>query len=300
MKKKGRSDFVIEVVKSDKENHVVTVKIQPDPRRHAVIEIDGVQYFKDRYLNVIVSAEEMLQNMQGLPIYHLAPSIESTQAYASRRRESVQKEFLDGAHVPPPEKAIQHQEYNGEDIKDIAFLSVDICGGSAYRKRDPQGFEKAYEIFIRELGTLVGQFKGRILKTTGDGFIAYVDHPAFTSQCDVTIDLGLSLITLVQDAVNPVLTSAQLAPIAVRVGADYGLATTRKIVIPSTNYQTLEMASDALNRAVKIEESCESNQFRIGRELYELVHVKWLERAEQVPFDGGSVGIDNYRVYQVR
>ena len=37
----------------------------------------------------------------------------------------------------------------------------------------------------------------------------------------------------------------------------------------------------------------------IGRLLYELVHVKWLERAHEVSFDGASVGISDYQVYRI-
>lgn len=61
----------------------------------------------------------------------------------------------------------------------------------------------------------------------------------------------------------------------------------------------MEIASDALNRAVKIQESAEANQLRIGRDLYELIHVQWLERAEEVAFDGQSVGIPGYKTYKV-
>jgi hypothetical protein len=38
-------------------------------------------------------------------------------------------------------------------------------------------------------------------------------------------------------------------------------------------------------------------QFRIDRPCYELVHVKWLERATEAAFDGESVRILGYRTY---
>ena len=66
-----------------------------------------------------------------------------------------------------------------------------------------------------------------------------------------------------------------------------------------TGFSDTEVGSDALNRAVKIQESAGLNEFRIGRDLYELIHVKWLERAREVPFDGSSIGAPEYRVYRV-
>jgi hypothetical protein len=49
----------------------------------------------------------------------------------------------------------------------------------------------------------------------------------------------------------------------------------------------------------KIEKSGDPNEFRIGRRLYELIHVKWLERATEVSFEGANVGIPGYKVYRV-
>lgn len=300
MEKQGRFDFEIEKIQSDSESRTVHFRAKPSSRRYVEIDIDGVRHYRDKYLNTIVSLETMTQAMSGLPIYSLTPSIKSTTDYAKSRQAFVDKQLSGGEYVPPKEAATQHRDFKHETATNIAFLSVDICGATAYRRKDSKGFDKAYEVFIREIGTLVGHFHGTILKTTGDGFIAYIDHPSFTSQCDNTVDLGLSIISFTTHTLNPSLKSSGLKPISIRVGADYGLAITRTLEIPSTNYRNIEVFSDALNRAVKIEESCRPNQLRIGRELYELIHVQWLERAEEVPFDGASVGIDNYKVYKVR
>jgi class 3 adenylate cyclase len=157
-----------------------------------------------------------------------------------------------------------------------------------------------YKILLRELGTVVGQFNGAILKPTGDGFIAFVDYPAFTSQCDAAIDLGLSLLVMLQNSINPALEEAGLKPVQIRIGADFGPARTQHLDVPATGFSQSDVASDALNRAVKIEKSCAPNDFRIGRHLYELIHVQWLERATEVSFDSTSVGIEGYKVYQIK
>lgn len=176
---------------------------------------------------------------------------------------------------------------------------MDICGSTALRRADRVGFERAYQLLLRELGTVVGQFNGALLKVTGDGFIAYIDYPGFTQQCDHAIDLGLSFLMVLQGSINPSLSTAGLPTLRIRVGADYGEATVRNIDIASTGFGALEIASDALNRAVKIEQSAQDNEFRIGRRLYELIHVQWLERAIEVQFDAGVIGIPAYKVYRV-
>ncbi|WP_257835086.1 adenylate/guanylate cyclase domain-containing protein [Burkholderia glumae] len=299
MEKQARFDFEIERFSSDSNDGKFEVRLIPDSRRYDEVEVDGVHYYRDKFLRTLVRLEDMAQPMRGLPIYHLPPSIKSTPEYADRRRGPVEQQLRGEKFIEPEEKATQHRDFSSNSTRDLAFLSIDICGATAYRRKDPHGFDKAYPVFIRELGTLVGQFNGRILKTTGDGFIAYIDHPSFTSLCDNAIDLGLSLISFTIRTLNPSLKSAGLKPLSIRVGADYGPAETYTHEIPSTNYRSIEVASDALNRAVKIEEACKPNQFKIGRNLYELIHVKWLERATKVSFDGSSVGIDGYEVYKV-
>jgi class 3 adenylate cyclase len=171
--------------------------------------------------------------------------------------------------------------------------------GSALRHANRTRFDEAYRIFVRELGTVVGQFKGHIYKLTGDGFTAYIDHPAFTVRSDQAVDLGLSLLVMLRESINPALVGAGLPEFKIRIGADSGLATFRQIEVPMTGFSDTEVGSDALNRAVKIQESAGANEFRIGRDLYELLHVKWLERAAEVCFYGGSIGTPEYRVYKV-
>lgn len=300
MEKKARFDFELRPLRSEPEAGLIHVEIVPDPRRYAEVSIDGVTHYRDRYLDTVVSLQVMAQQMKGLPIYRLQPAIESTPAYAKKRLAAVSSQISGGPYIPPVERATPHKDLHADSTTDIAFLSVDICGSTAYRRKDPSGFERAYAIFMQELGTIVGHFHGAILKTTGDGFIAYIAHPSFTSQCDAALDLGLSLIGVVVQTLNPALRQAGLRPLSIRVGADYGEATTRVISVPTTQYHSMEIASDALNRAVKIEESAKPNQFRIGRNLYELAHVRWLERAQQVPFDSTDVGIPNYQVYRIR
>jgi len=301
---RGRMDFVSSIVKADDEKRLLYTLIEPDPRRYDLIELSDGPYYRDKFLHVAISKREMHENMvaqmPGLPMYHLAPNIESSRTYADERLEAVTREMETGEHTPPQQVAAKHQDfYERPDVRDVVFLSVDICGGTSLRKAEPTKFDRAYQIFTRELGTVVGQFNGSILKTTGDGFIAYIDFPGFTVQCDNAVDMGLTLLLVLRDSVNPSLAAAGLPELSIRVGADFGASTIRTVHIPATGYSSPEVASDAINRAVKIQESCENNEFRIGRSLYELVHVQWLMRAREAPFDGSLVGIPGYPAYRV-
>jgi class 3 adenylate cyclase len=223
------------------------------------------------------------EQMAGLPIYKLTPSIKNAPEYAASRREALTSELSGGEYIAPAERAAPHQSLEiGPSAKSLVFLSVDICNSTALRRANRSAFDSAYKLLMRELATVVGHFRGTILKTTGDGFIAYIDHPAFTQQCDNAVDMGLSLLRVLRDSVNPSLAHAQLPQISIRVAADYGIAEMRHIDVPTTGFSASEIASDALNKAVKIQETANQNEFRIGWQLYELIHVQWLERSTEL------------------
>jgi class 3 adenylate cyclase len=299
-----RMDFKLEVLGADKHSRTVHFRAVPDPRRYDRIEKDGEAYYFDKFLRLLIPEKLILgraaEQLQGLPLHHLSASIESARQYAGARLSALGNELRGGNYVAPPEAASPHQTIAANSApRELAFLSVDIAGGSALRRADRDKFDRAYKVLIREFGTVVGQFNGTIYKLTGDGFIAYIDHPSFTSRSDQIIDLGLTLLVVLRKSLNPALTEASLPELKIRIGADSGPICVREIEVPMTGFADLEIASDSLNRAVKIQESADCNEYRIGRGLYELVHVQWLERAAEVAFDGGSVGIPGYRVYRV-
>jgi class 3 adenylate cyclase len=301
----GRMDFQIEMIRADETTRTALFRVAPDPRRYDKIVLDGEPHYLDKYLRTVISdsmmAELCTNQAKGLPLYALSASIQSAPEYATARRSALDSELEGGSYVPPAEKPIAHQELDCDSAeKNLVFLSVDICGSTALRRADRAGFDRAYRLFIRELGTVVGHFNGTLLKVTGDGFIAYIDYPGFTQQCDHSIDMGLSLLCVLRDSINPALLKAGLPPLRIRVGADYGDAVVRQIEVAATGFVAPDISSDALNRAVKIEQSAKEDEFRIGRRLYELIHVQWLERAIEVPFDPRVVGIPDYKVYRIR
>ena len=296
-----RMDLIHETISFDSNTGRLAGRMVPDPRRHVLIQRgeDGTWYL-DKFLNEAVRLEDLAHSMSGLPIFSSGRTVSSAPEYAEERRSALEKEFETGEYLSPRESGRPHGILPTDEERDVSFVSLDICGSSAYRRRDPEGFDKAFRILLRELGSTVGQFQGSILKVTGDGFIAFLDLPSFTVLADSTVDLCGTMLQVLHSAVNPAIAKLGLEPLSVRIGADYGPATVRELSVPITGYISTEVSSDALNRAVKIEQSCEPNSIRIGFDLYRIVHVQWLERCEQVDFDGDKVGIDGYPVYRLR
>jgi len=278
------------------------IALRPDPRRYEAYEKGGKTYYRDRYLGFHYGPEviaQMAQKMAGTPVHYLAPSVENSEAYAAIRCEAVRHEISTGEYIAPEEDADEHQSLSPNARRAMTFISVDICGSTKLRAKMPVEFDQAFTILIKELGTVVGQFHGTMFKLTGDGFLAYIDHPSFNSACDQTVDMCLTFLVVLRDSINPALKESGLPELSIRVGAYFGDATIRSLSIPKTGFSTTDIASDALNRAAKVQGSCNPNELRVGRNLYELLHVQWLERTVQVPLNSDALGQDEYPVYRV-
>jgi class 3 adenylate cyclase len=233
-----------------------------------------------------------------MPLSFLSPSVRATPAYSEGRRAALEDELSGGGYRLPDEVVISHQELDANrDEAWTSFVAIDVCGSTPLRAESATKYDEAYALFFRELGTLVGQFNCRILKHTGDGLIAYIDHSSHNAQADNIIDFGSSALTLVREGINPPLLDAGLPAFNIRIGAEAGMAKVIGLSVPGAAYSVADFASDALNRAVKIEEGAGANEFRIGRGLYEALHVQWLVRATEVsPWRGAGHDTGAYRV----
>ena len=298
-------DFVKTIISADDETRTLKFVLQPDPRRYeAFKDADGRAMYRDKYFDFVIGPEvieALAEQAVGTPVYFSPPNIESSEQYTEERLAAVAQEIQGGEHVPPTKAPDVHKPLTPPlAARWITFVSVDIVGSTASKLRHGDRYETAFRYFVQEVGTLVGQFHAHILKLTGDGMIAYIDHDSQNTQCDNTVDLCLSMQHLMSRGLNPSLRAAGLPELDIRIGADFGLAKLQTYSVSATGYTTTDVSSDALNRAVKIQESCRPGEVRIGRALYEGMHVNWLERASVAQESGSEFGLESYLVYVVR
>lgn len=303
----GRIDFSITPLLVDEDNRRIQIRIEPNADRYKVIEINGESGYLDLYTSIFIpesmmcsALEQMSSRFGEMSMHSLSPAIKSLPPYSRTRLASVTKQLTNGIYEAPPEAAKTHvdlQEFTTE--KYVAFLSVDICKSTLLRKLNPESFDKSHEVFIQELATLVGLYNGTVLKFTGDGFIAYIDYPAFTVQADTAIALGKALIYHLVNCINPAINANGLTELSMRVGIEFGLARAKTFSVQATGKSQTDFISDALNFAVKIQESCEVNEVRVGQSLRDLLHESHLKKLSQVNYDSSDTGQDNYRVYSL-
>lgn len=299
-----RFDFVMEVDASRSAVDQIVVELTPDPRRYDAVQDNGQTVYVDRFTGVGVTLEALAEGFKNspefIPSYFLPARVEDTMEYAVDRLGAVRHEIETGEHKPPTEQPVPHRSLDLPEERPVTFISLDICGATRMRADDPDGFDKAFDIAFQEFASTVGHFYGSIFKPTGDGFIAYIDHPSVTAR-DSAVDLGLSLLVVLRECVNPALVEAGLKSLSIRVGAYHGPARMRPLQSVATGFQQNEVVSDALNRAVKLQEAAEPGTLLIGEVLREQLHVDWLERCTEVKTAiADAVGIPGYKCFQVR
>lgn len=297
-------DFVWDIVSLDEITRTVRAIAKPDPRRYETIRKDDGLYYRDKYLDFWISEKCLTESMigaVGAPMYSDPPAIESAANYTEDRRTAIETQLQSGVFVAPNSKPDPHRQLLAtESNKDMTFLSVDICGSTKLRAKGAGMYDRAYAIFFQELGTVVGQFHGTILTSTGDGFLAYIDSQSINEQSDNALDMGLTFLAVLEGAVNPALEAEGLPCLSIRVGADHGVAVVSELSVPPTGFAEKVMKSDGLNRCAKIQANAKAGQLLIGRELYERIHVQWLERCSKVEVNlAGAFGFENYEIYSV-
>lgn len=295
----GRLDLIIE--ESTDELGRICIHLTPDPRRYEEITRNGEVYYLDKFTQTTFPIRIFEEASARVPLYDLRPRITSTRQYGTERAMAVSEELAGLGARPPSVLPASHKEpAQSSEATRTPFLSVDICSSTELRRSNAAAFDKSAEILLRELQILVGQFEATILKSTGDGFIAHLPHDSFTRQCDMIVDLGTSMLHLSQQAVSKTLHSAGYPQLEIRVGADYGKAVFQRRVNEITGFSWSHVDSDALNLAVKIEQSAAPNTMRIGENLYALLHVQWLERCQQIDAASLPGTLKTYRVYEIR
>ncbi|MDB2694592.1 hypothetical protein N9Y45_04000 [Erythrobacter sp.] len=293
-----RFDLVSETKIVDEDKRIVQIISVPHPDRYDHLIENGQTLYVDRYLKEAVQLESMVDGAISSPVYASERVIDSTQEYAESRLLAMERELQTGTHVLPDKIARSNQPLQAsESSKLLSFISVDAVGSTVLRALHGSRFDRSIEFLLREIGSLAAVFGASVLKFTGDGLIIYVDHPSFNVTADTTNDLAVSILQFMHHSFRTALQEADLPVFDLRIGADLGPAVVKDFVVPATNFKQLDIASDALNRAKKLDQIAPKNSIRIGWHLYRLSHVQWLKRSTAV--DERIKGMEDYRVFEL-
>ena len=153
--------------------------------------------------------------------------------------------------------------------KHVCVGIIDIIDSSKIVARMPINKSSTYyEIFINHMAKIINQFKGKVLKTMGDGILFYFPETENSNQesnfmnC---VETGLAMCESHEELTDKLLDEF-LPTINFRISFDYGQVMTVK-----TGDWILDLIGNTINVCSKINHECNKNEMVIGDDLYRQV-----------------------------
>ena len=126
--------------------------------------------------------------------------------------------------------------------------------------------------FAQEMAYTVTQFGGYMLKFVGDAVLAYFNADnALVYPADNIVNCAKSMIRVLNEAINPVLSTNDYPTIAAKIGIDSG----ENMIVRYGSDRIkshVDILGASMNMAAKIQNMAEPNQILIGGDVYTRLH----------------------------
>ena len=126
--------------------------------------------------------------------------------------------------------------------------------------------------FAQEMAYTVTQFGGYMLKFVGDAVIAYFNEDnALVYHADNIVNCSKSMIRVLNEAINPVLSTSGYPTIAAKIGIDAG----ENMIVRYGSDKVkshVDILGSSMNMAAKIQNMADPNQILIGGDVYSRLH----------------------------
>lgn len=298
-----RMDFRIKVLDADDSTRHVTMLLVPDPERYEWREENGHRYLFDK-LDLVAIPEDVLadsvKQLKDTPMYYQPHLLGDANTYLQARRSEIEK-MLAGEDEPATFQDKSEEFLRSLDVDELGFviLSLDIVDSTKLaRATEPRTYARIIAVLLRELSAAVPNFRGHVLKYTGDGLIAYFPEPGFITKNDLAIDCAITLRRLVYEVINPALEARGLPSIDVRIGMDAGEAYVEIIGSPETK-QHMDIIGALVSMAAKIEKAAPTGGICLGGTMERNMHTSWRLRCEPVELDD-DWPFKGHKVYRVK
>ncbi|MFC2099425.1 adenylate/guanylate cyclase domain-containing protein [Candidatus Bipolaricaulota bacterium] len=304
-------DFVNTFKWKDRENGILETVMKPDPRRYDWVEDEGHRYLYDRYDEIFFPEEMVAKRLLELsagPIGFQPPTIRYAPTYVRDRLDQIRRRLAESPSCdqpqPPSDKSEEFLEALSDHELGFAILAIDLVGSTKLITQLPSSvYSRIIDTLLYECSHVVPQFRGHVLKYTGDGLIAYFPEPSFIIMNDLAIDCAMTLHGLVYAAINPCLTEIGLPTIDVRLGLDSGQATV-KVLGSGQTKRHADVIGAAISLASKVQSIARPSGVCMGETLNRNLHVMWREICEpqSTPGDWPYSGSDGqpYMVFRVQ
>ena len=191
-----------------------------------------------------------------------------------KSQERVLNSVKNGIEYPPfVDKSEEFLRNHVNSRVHIFVMYIDLVGSTNMSLSLPE--EKVVTIissFAQEMAYTVTQFGGYMLKFVGDAVLAYFNaendliYPA-----DNIINCAKSMLRVLTDGINPILTISGYPPLAAKIGIDHG----QNIIVrygSDKRKSHVDILGPSMNMASKIQNMAKPNQLLIGGDVYDKLH----------------------------
>lgn len=303
-----RIDWKMEVISFDEATGRVETRLVPNPDRYEWRTMDdGQECLYDRMDDMFLSQDCLAQaaaQMAGMPIGFERQRIDSAADYAAERREAIARRLK--GELPPCSTGdtttpADPLETLRDTSHEFAVLSVDLVGSTRLANDlAPTDYARLMTTALHEMTALIPLFNGHVLKTTGDGLIAYFAAPSFSRKNDFSFDCARTMLLLVGEALNPSLVAHGLPEVAIRIGIESGAVEVRAVGSPQAGEQP-DLIGLVVSMAAKVQSLAAPGEIALGETCLRHLHTSWrgLCQAMPTPSDWPYRGPDGqpYRVF---
>ncbi|MBM4285174.1 MAG: adenylate/guanylate cyclase domain-containing protein [Deltaproteobacteria bacterium] len=158
----------------------------------------------------------------------------------------------------------------GEE-KEVLILFCDIQGFTPFAESLlPYDVVYSLNLFLRQMGEIVGAYGGSIDNYLGDGFMALFEADDCEAAALQAVGAGLAMLQRVQD-LGPYLLELYQRSFQIRLGLHYGKVVAGRLGHP--RHKRMTVIGDAVNFASRIENANKKagTRFLVSHDVYDLV-----------------------------
>jgi class 3 adenylate cyclase len=167
----------------------------------------------------------------------------------------------------------------------LVVLYADLVGSTRMSRTLPiDRLATIIQAFTQEMSFAISNFDGYVLKYVGDAVIAY--FPADVNlymACDTAVNCAKSMITILQQGVNPVLNQYDYPELEVKIGIDEGEHSVIQYGRSERSY--VDILGYSISMASKITALAQPNQILISQAVYNGMHPSLRKRFEPLNLD---------------
>jgi adenylate cyclase len=175
-------------------------------------------------------------------------------------------------------------KYIGTTLK-LVVLYVDLVGSTLMTRSLPVNrLATIMQAFTQEMSIIVSKFGGQVLKFVGDAVVAYFPLGAsYSLAYNTAVDCSHSMIMIVQEAINPVISMRGYDELQLKIGLDTSEHSVIQYIIDEKPYA--DILGYGISMAAKLSSLANSNEVIISHTVYMGMHSSLRKKFSEVELD---------------